>query len=133
MSASGVLVTQLFIQIGIGWFLSVGFLFGLTFLIGWRRGGVPAYRYKRALGWIFLVGAVAIAGYGYLSGEMASFLNGWGFASLVDMVALGLAWVGTMWFMATSYSNSRMLSDHEARFATLADEVRGETESRSDR
>lgn len=125
MSASGMLVTMRFIQWGVVWFLSVGLLFGLTFLIGWRRGGVPAYRYKRALGWVFLAGALGLAAYGYVTGEMDAFLSGWGVGSLIDMVGLGFAWVGTMWFMATSYSNSRMLSDHEARFAALATQVVG--------
>ena len=123
MSASGMLVTMRFIQWGIIWFLAVGLLFGLTFFIGWRRGGVPAYRYKRSLGWVFLAGASALAAWGYLTGEMNAFLTGWGVGSLLDMVGLGFAWVGTMWFMATSYSNSRMLSDHEARFAALASQV----------
>ena len=124
MNGSGTLVTQLFIQAGFVWFMLCGLLFGLTFFIGWKRGGVPAYRYKRNLTWVWLAVTAVIAAYGYFSGEMRQFTNGWGTWALFDMVGLGMGWVGTMWWMATSYSNSRMLSDNEARFAALADEVR---------
>ena len=125
MNGSGTLVTQLFIQAGFVWFLLCGLLFGITFFIGWKRGGVPAYRFKRAWTWIWLAGTAAIAAYGYLSGEMGEFIGGWGLGAMFDIVGLGLGWVGTMWWMATSYSNSRMISDNEARFAALANEVRG--------
>lgn len=126
MNGSGTLVTQLFIQAGFVWFIASGLLFGLTFFIGWKRGGVAAYRFKRAFTYVWLAGSLALAAYGYLSGEMAQFVSGWGLGALLDVVMLGVAWVGIMWWMATSYSNSRMLSDHEQRFEQLADQVRSD-------
>ena len=109
MSPTAVLLEATFIQYGIAWFLAAGFIFGFTFLIGARAGAVPAYRFKRVFGWVFLTVAVLLAAWGYTSGQMARFTGAWGLGSLFEMVLLGFAWVGTMWFMATSYVNSKML------------------------
>lgn len=123
LNGSGTLVTQLFIQLGFVWFLLCGLLYGLTFLIGWKRGGVAAYRFKRNFSYVWLIGSLVLAAYGYFSGEMAAFVRGWGWGAMLDVVMLGLGWVGTMWWMATSYSNSRMLSDNESRLRELADQM----------
>jgi len=125
MSPVAVLLEATFIRYGIAWFLAAGFIFGFTFLIGARAGAVAAYRFKRTFGWVFLGVAALLAGWGYTSGQMVRFTGAWGLGSLFEMVLLGFGWVGTMWFMATSYVNSKMLDIvREQERSLSADAVR---------
>ena len=109
MSPTAALLDASFIRYGAAWFITAGFVFGLTFLVGARVGTIAAYRFKRVFSWVFQAVALLIAAYGYLSGQMGVFVDAWGLSSLLEMVLMGGIWVGIMWFMSNVYVNGKML------------------------
>lgn len=109
--------TMLFLQLGFVWVTLCALAYTGAFLIGPRKGGHTALKYTNLLTIVFIAGLAAIAGVGYLSGDLERFLVSWGIAPLLEMSILAFGWVGVMWFMAVQYGRGRIALDE--RFGSV--------------
>jgi hypothetical protein len=126
--ANGDLTQYLFLQMGVVWVLGVSLLYGGAMVVGARAGGRAAAKYTKVLTGVFFVGIVAIAGHGYFSGELARFWALFGAMTLFELLLLGAGCVWLMWYMATSYANSRIAQDE--KFGSKAAYLRAKAEAK---
>lgn len=102
-------------QIGQFTFVPVGFVIvmatsvalGLVYAVGATRGPEAARRYTNVVAALFVALAAADLVWAAVSGDFVSFLVAYGWGPLVEMWVLALLCVGSLWFMAVSYVNSK--------------------------
>ncbi len=97
-------------------FVPVGFVitmaasvgFGLVYVVGARRGKAAAMRYNSVVAYSFLGLAALDLAWAAASGQLAGFLRAYGPGPLTEMIVLALMCVGSLWFMAVAYANSKV-------------------------
>lgn len=97
----------LFLQLGVVWFLAMGFVYCGTYIVGAIKTGRAARAFHRYISIIFLSGAALIAGQGLISGELQALIVAYGLATLFEMLLLGFGWVALMWFLSAAYANEK--------------------------
>jgi hypothetical protein len=75
----------------------------LVYAVGASKGKHAAERYLVWVGRLFVVAAAADLVVATASGQLTAFVTAFGWAPLVEMSALALMCVGSMWFMGTRY------------------------------
>lgn len=79
----------------------------LVYAVGAYRGRRSAAVWVRFWSIAFIVAAGADLAYGAATGQLGDFLRLYGVTPLAEMIILAVLCVGSMWFMAVSYVNSK--------------------------
>lgn len=79
----------------------------LVYAVGASRGKRGAASWLRFWSFAFVAAAAADVIYGVATGQVEDFLRLYGATPLAEMVLLAVMCVGSMWFMAVSYVNSK--------------------------
>jgi hypothetical protein len=96
-----------FLPIGFVIVMAASIAFGLVYVVGASKGRAAALRYTSVVAAAFLAASVADLLWAGLSGQLAMFLDRYGWTPLIEMAVLALMCVGSLWFMAVSYANSK--------------------------
>lgn len=79
----------------------------LVYAYGAKRDRRAVARYVNAVSLGFVAASIVDVGLGVATGQFGRFLNAFGWAPLMEMVVLAVMCVGSMWFMAVAYTNSK--------------------------
>lgn len=93
-------------------FLAAGFVVVMTaglglilvYAVGTYRGKRAAQLWVRACVGVLVIGLAADMVFAVATRQWEAFLLAYGLGSFVEMVVLGLLFVGSMWFMALRYT-----------------------------
>lgn len=96
-------------------FIPVGFVVTMVaflalccvYLYGMNRGGRAVARYVSVVGAGFVAASAIDLIVAVFNGQLARFTAVFGLAPLFEMAVLAVMCVGSMWFMAVSYANSK--------------------------
>jgi hypothetical protein len=78
----------------------------LVYAVGTYRGKRAARLWTRACISVLAIGLAVDIVFAVVTKEWEAFMLAYGFGSLLEMVVLGLLFVGSMWFMALRYTQS---------------------------
>lgn len=81
--------------------------FTLVYAVGASRGARAAGVYSAVCTWITVAAFAADVVYAVASGQWKTFIEWYGTGPLFEMGLLALMFVGSMWFMAMSYSGTK--------------------------
>ena len=79
----------------------------LVYAYGAKRDARAVARYVRAVSLGFLAASVVDLGLAIATGQLGRFVAAFGWAPLMEMIVLAIMCVGSMWFMAVAYANSK--------------------------
>jgi len=92
-----------FVPVGFAIVMATFLALCLVYAVGASKGKRAAERYLVWVGRLFIVASVMDLAIAAVNGQFALFLTAFGWAPLVEMGALALMCVGSMWFMGTRY------------------------------
>jgi len=93
--------------------------FGLTFLVGARRGVGAGVRWLLATRLVYAIALASLTVWGIVSGQWTGFMSALGFSVLLQIAVFITIWIGIMYFMASRYLSSKY-RDEKAQVSTDA-------------
>lgn len=87
--------------------LAAFFAFGLTFLVGARRGVSTGVRWFLGVRTAYAAVLVALTVWGVVSGQFGRFMGALGLSVLLEIALFLLIWIGIMYFMASRYLSTK--------------------------
>lgn len=79
----------------------------LVYAYGARRDARAVARYVNSVSMAFVAASAVDLGVALGTGQFGRFLTAFGWAPLTEMLVLAVMCVGSMWFMAVAYANSK--------------------------
>jgi len=83
------------------------FAFGMTFLVGARRGVGAGVRWFLGVRTAYAAVLIALTVWGAVSGQLGRFASALGLSVLLEIALFMLIWIGIMYFMASRYLSTK--------------------------
>lgn len=96
-----------FVPAGFAIVMGTSIAYALVYFVGAEKGKAAATRYVSAVNYALVGLSVANLAFGALTGDLGLFVGSYGPGPLFEMAVLGVMCVGSLWFMARAYVNSK--------------------------